>query len=189
MDFGINDNDFIRGEVPITKEEVRVIAISKLKLTKDCNVLDIGAGTGSITVEIARLIDGMVYAIEKEDDAIDLIQKNSFKFGVSNVKIIQGEAPYVLDGITGFSKVVIGGSGGNLDEILQWVDKNILPYGNIVILSITLDTLTNANVFFKNKNYETEITQVSINKLVNVKTVSMFKSQNPIFIICAKKGE
>lgn len=99
---GLDDDLFLRGKVPMTKSEVRSISLSKLRLHKDAVVWDVGAGTGSVSIEAASLAkDGVVYAIEKKDEAIDLLEQNKRKFGTDNLEIIKGLAPEALEGLPG----------------------------------------------------------------------------------------
>ncbi len=123
---GIEDEEFIRGDVPMTKMEVRTVSLAKLKLTEDAVVYDVGAGTGSVSVECARLSDSVkVYAIEKNEDAISLVKQNAGKFGLSNIEIIPGEAPKILEPLPAPTHVFIGGSGGSMGEIIHLcLEKN-----------------------------------------------------------------
>jgi precorrin-6Y C5,15-methyltransferase (decarboxylating) CbiT subunit len=173
----------------MTKEEVRTISISKLRLLENSRVLDIGAGTGSISIEIARLVKyGRVYAIEHNEEAISLIEKNCKKFNVTNVELIKGKAPYALDGIKGFSRVIIGGSGGELPHILSWINTNMDKKGRVVVNAITFDTLSTSKQFFEQNDYtKVEIVQVSISKFNKVGKYDLLKGSNPVFIISAQK--
>lgn len=188
--YGIPDHEFIRDDVPMTKEEVRTIAISKLRLKKNDNVIDIGAGTGSISIEIARIIKkGHVYSIEKEDKAIKLIKENSKKFNIKNIKIIEGEAPESLKKVKNINRIIIGGSGGKLNEILEWVDVNLKKGGRIVINAITLETLKNSEKFLESKKYkDIEIIQVAISKFKEAGNSKMLKANYPVFIISGEKN-
>lgn len=184
----IPDDQFIRGDVPMTKEEIRTLTLSKLMINSSSNVIDIGAGTGSISIECALIADrGKVIAIEKNRAAVDLIKKNISKFDINNITVIKGEARDELNQIDSFDRIFIGGSGGSIKEILSLIDKRIINTGRIVINSITLDTLTKTAEFFKGKNYNTEIIQVSISRCIDLKGAGMFKALNPIFITTAVK--
>lgn len=182
---GIADSDFIRGEVPMTKQEVRVISISKLELTPGDIILDIGAGTGSISIEIARLLpESTIFAVEHNDDAIDLIKQNIEKFNVQNVKIIEGSAPEILKQIPKVNRIFIGGSSGNLGEILIWVQNNSFSGTRIVINAITINTLVAAHEYLSGPAFHnTDIIQVSVNRIEKVGNADMFRPQSPVFII------
>lgn len=187
--YGIPDQEFIRDDVPMTKEEVRTIAISKLRLKENDTVIDIGAGTGSISIEIARILKkGYVYSIEKEEKAIKLIKENCKKFNIKNIKIIEGEAPEGLREIKNINRIIIGGSGGKLDEIFKWVDINLKKSGRIVINAITLETLKNSEKFLESKKYKNiEIIQVAISKFKEAGNSKMLKANYPVFIISGEK--
>jgi len=187
--FGIPDALFIRGKIPMTKEEVRVITISKLRLSETDRVLDVGAGTGSISVEIARIFKkGFVYAVEKENEGCELIKKNCEKFNIKNIKIIEGTAPECLSDIGKIDKIVIGGSSGNLEGIINRVKSNLKSGGRIVINSITFETLTESKKLLEKNNFkEIEIIQVGINKFEETGKFLMLKAQNPVFIISCTK--
>lgn len=187
---GIPDADFVRGEVPISKEEIRTIALSKLRLRADSMLLDIGAGTGSITVEAARLLKkGRVHAVEMDEPALELINRNIEKFKVTNVTVHRGAAPGALDGISGFDRVFVGGSGGDLAGILAWVHDNIKQGGRIVVNAVTLDTLHASRQFFTQRGYrDVEIIQVAISKIGDGGGgAMMLRAQNPVFIISAHR--
>ena len=120
MDFlGIADEEFIRQDVHMTKQEIRILSLVKARIAPDAVVYDIGAGTGSISIEAARLApQGEVYAIERSNEGINLIRANAANFAASNIKIIQAEAPEGLADLPPADAVLIGGSGSRLSEIL-----------------------------------------------------------------------
>lgn len=183
--FGIKDSEFIRGDVPMTKEEVRVITISKLNLDNHDTVLDIGAGTGSISIECARVIEGQVYAIERNPSAVELLHLNQEKFGVSNLQIIDGFAPEDLPDAD-INKIIIGGSGGRMQEIFTAIEK--YPVEKIVINTITLENTTKAVEQLKAFKYkDIEVVSVNIAKSKMVGNVTMMMGQNPITIITGAK--
>ena len=116
---GIPDAAFIRAKVPMTKEEVRSISLSKLQLQADSVVYDVGAGTGSISIEAACMADrGIVYAIEQKEEAVALIRENSRKFGVSNLQVIHGKAPDAFVDLETPTHAFLGGTGGNMRRSL-----------------------------------------------------------------------
>ena len=135
------DSEFIRGDAPMTKSEIRALSVAKLKICNHSTIYDIGAGTGSVSIEMARVaVEGTVYAIEKEEAAADLIELNRRKFGTPNVEIVRGLAPEALADLPKPSCVFIGGSSGNLKEIVQTVlEKN--PKVRMVVNAVTLETL------------------------------------------------
>lgn len=180
----IPDEEWIRGNVPMTKEEVRTISIAKLQLFEHAVVYDIGAGTGSIAVEAAGKSDSIrVYAIEQKEEGIRLIEKNKRKFKADWVTPIHGKAPEVLEKLEPPTHVFIGGSSGNLKEILACVkEKN--PEVRIVLNAISLETMKEVLEaqecgLLKNP----EIVQVSISKARTLGAYHMMTGSNPIYII------
>lgn len=188
---GIPDEMFIRGKVPMTKAEVRAVTISKARLMEHHVVWDIGAGTGSISVEAAlQAGEGEVFAVEKEEDAVELIRKNKDLFGILNLRVLPGIAPEALQGLPQPDRVFIGGSGGNLKQIMALADEQLPAGGRIVVNAVVLETLIHAVEFMQAYNYEdTEITQISVAKTVDLGKLHMFKSQNPVFIISGEKKQ
>jgi precorrin-6y C5,15-methyltransferase (decarboxylating) CbiE subunit/precorrin-6Y C5,15-methyltransferase (decarboxylating) CbiT subunit len=187
---GIPDDLFIRGEVPMTKEEVRAVVISKLRLQQDHLLYDIGAGSGSISVEAAlQSKAGTIYAVEKKAEAAALIKKNIEKFKLSNVKLIQEEAPAGLDKLPAPDRIFIGGSGGNLKEIISFADKKLKKEGRIVITAVTLNTLSRAADLLEEYDYQLDISNIAVTKTKKIKQYQMFKALNPVYIISAQKEE
>ena len=180
---GIPDTEFTRGDVPMTKSEIRSLAVSKLKLSDDSVAYDIGAGTGSVSIEMARTaVSGKVYAIETEKDAIELIQKNKIRFAADNLVIIEGKAPGALSELPRPTHAFIGGSGGHLKEILRLLtEKN--PEIRIVINSVTLETVGETVRCVKELNLnETETICVSVSRSRTTENVHLMVAQNPIYI-------
>ncbi len=181
---GISDDSFIRGKVPMTKEEIRSISISKLRLNKDAIIYDIGAGTGSVSVEMAlQSIDGTVYAIEKKSEAVALIEENKKKFGADNMVVIEGIAPEAMEQLPEPTHAYIGGSSGNLFDIVKMLlYKN--PKIRIVINAITLETISEVLQCVKSLEVdEVEVVQVSISKSQTIGDYHMMMGQNPVYII------
>lgn len=185
---GIPDEEFLRGKVPMTKEEIRSISISKLGLSRNSVIYDIGAGTGSISVECAKkAVDGMVYAIEKKPEACKLIEQNKYRLAASNLHIVAGEAPEVLADLPTPTHVFIGGSSGKLEEILQvlW-EKN--PKLCVVLNAISLETLAEVTRLLKKYEFrKKEIVQVTIARAKEIGNYQMMMGQNPVYIITLQK--
>ena len=133
MNIGIKDEDFVRGKVPMTKEEIRILTLVKARITPDTVVYDVGAGTGSISIEAARMApQGHVYAIEKNPDGIALIAENAKKFGAENITIVEGTAPDALADLPALDAAIIGGSGRKLADILDIIGARLRPQGRSV---------------------------------------------------------
>lgn len=181
---GIADREFLRGDVPMTKEEVRTVSLSKMKLKKNSIVYDIGAGTGSVSVEAARLVTGgQVYAVETKKEAVELIYQNSRKFGTDNLTVVAGMAPEALKELPSPDAVFIGGSKGHLKEILDVIAKKN-PKARIVLNAITLETVMEALECLKSRIYlDDEIVQVQISKARNIGSYHMMTGQNPVYVI------
>ena len=186
---GIPDEEFIRGDVPMTKSEVRTISMSKLDLSADAVVYDIGAGTGSVSVECAlAAYDGQVYAVEKEADAAELIKQNKIKFGCENLHIVEGTAPDALEALPVPTHAFIGGSSGNLRELIAvLLRKN--PEVRIVLNAVTLETQTEAAEcakFFGFTEYET--VSVNIARSRKLGRYHMMTAQNPVSVVTLQGG-
>ena len=181
---GISDDEFIRGKTPLTKEEIRAISIRKLGLSPDSILYDVGAGTGSVSVEAALLHPNIkVYSIERNDEAIDLFEKNKEKFGADNINIIKGEAPAALEELPAPTHAFIGGSGGNLRSIVELLKKKNENV-RIVINCITLETLTETLSVIKEMNLaEPDIVQISASRYKKVGDYHMPDAINPVYVI------
>ena len=125
---GIADTEFIRGNIPMTKEEVRILTLAKAKIKADDIIIDIGAGTGSLSIEAALLATkGKVFALEKNLEGIDLIKKNAEKFQANNITVINAYAPEGMADLPQADVIFIGGSGKNLQAIIDAKESGILP--------------------------------------------------------------
>ena len=189
MTHGLEDEAFLRDKVPMTKSEVRSISLSKLQLTEDAVVYDVGAGTGSVSIEIAlQAAEGEVYAIEKKEEAAALLEKNKRKFAADHLHIIRGLAPEALADLPAPTHVFIGGSSGNLKEILEAVlAKN--PHVRIVINAIALETVAEALDCLKTLPVkETDVAAVSVAKAKELGRYHMMMGQNPVYVISCTGG-
>lgn len=210
MTHGLADACFLRGKAPMTKSEVRTVSLAKLGLTADSICYDVGAGTGSVAIEMAlRAYQGMVYAIEKKEEAAELIEQNKRNFAAENLTVIRGTAPEALAELPAPTHAFIGGSSGNLREILELLwQKN--PQVRVVINCITLETVTEALQVIREAEQsceadcvhekeggledlscgscETEIVQIGVSRAEKLGRYHLMKGENPIYIItCQKK--
>jgi cobalt-precorrin-6B (C15)-methyltransferase len=188
---GIPDELFERvEEVPITKEEVRTVQISKGRLNEGQTVYDIGCGSGSVSIEAAHQIgiSGKVFAIDFDPKAVELTKKNLSKFGVSNVTVILGNALEKILELPAADAIFIGGTGGETSEILKICEGKLKQGGQIVIGTILIETLYSVlSAMEKLKFSSVDITQVTISKSRKTSTGTMMLARNPVTIISATK--
>lgn len=183
------DKDFIRNKTPMTKQEVRWISINTLKINPIDVVYDIGAGSGSVSIEMARkAYNGIVYAIEKNEIAFELLNKNKNFLGALNLITIFDEALIAIKKLPIPNKVFIGGSGGNLSEIIHYLYE-INPSVKIVINAITIETLTLAMQVFN--EFEINPSVVCLNCARNnvIGNNNLMFANNPVYIISNNVGE
>jgi cobalt-precorrin-6B (C15)-methyltransferase len=192
MDWGnlmIKDQDFIKiPEVPgPTKEEIRCLVICKSNVTNKDVVVDIGCGTGGLTVEFAKRAK-TVYSIDLNHNAVETTIKNIEKHQVTeNVKIIEGDGLDVLDELENFDLLVIGGSSGKLPFIIKKGYEKLNSGGRIIVTSILLETRLEAVNTLKNLSLMPDVVDVSISKGEITKRGTMMLARNPITIISAQK--
>ncbi len=178
---GIPDSLFTRSEeIPMTKEEVRALVLSKLRLSEGHKALDIGCGTGSVTVEIG-LISGNVIGVDDNPKAVELTKTNLQKFGVKG-EVIEGHAPEVLMKMGEFDRIFVGGGSDSLEEILRESMKHLTPKGRIVVDAILVETVTRA-ISLMSKEMEVDVTQVTISKGMKTKNGTAMIARNPVFIV------
>lgn len=180
---GYPDDVFIRGQVPMTKEEVRSVSICKLHLTEDAVVYDIGSGTGSVSVEIAALSPRVqVYAMEVNGEAVSLLEENCKQFGLHNVKCIKTKAPDGLEDLPVATHAFIGGSKGNLREIL-WTLYRKNNHMRIVVNAVSMETICQMQELLKELPVEQEeILQLSVTKTKQLGGYHMLQAANPVYI-------
>lgn len=178
---GIEDGAFLRGQTPMTKQEVRAAVLAKLAVGPEDLCWDIGAGTGSVSVELA-LRCREVWAVERDPDACALCRANRERFGAWNLRLVEGEAPGALEGLPRPDAVFVGGSGGNAGEILQTV-RRVSPAARVCLSAITLETLTEAFQALTALGYETEVTQISVSRTREAGGLHLLLAQNPVFLI------
>lgn len=181
---GIPDEAFTRGKVPMTKEEVRILSVAKLRLKENAVVYDVGAGTGSVAAEIARLCtDGAVYAIEKNPEGIRLIRENARNMGLSNLTAVEGTAPAAFEGLPAPGFAFIGGSSGNMQQIIESLrEKN--PHVRIVINTIALESIAEVTALLEKMEIrDADIVQVSAARSRTLGRYHMMTGLNPVYII------
>lgn len=178
---GISDGEFLREKVPMTKEEIRGIALRKLGLQRDSVVYDVGAGTGSVSIEVARFCKkGKVYAIERKEEAVELLKRNKYHFQACNMEIIKGEAPDVLGKLPIPTHAFIGGSNGRIREIVKTIQKKN-PDVRVVISAIAMETIAEAERLME-EYPKAEIIQIQISKSEKLGRYHLMKGQNPVYL-------
>ena len=187
MQGGIPDELFIRGKTPMTKQEVRAVILAKLKVSANDVVFDIGAGTGSVSVECGLLAyQGRVHAVERSEEALDLIAQNVKKFALGNVSIHAGSALDIISDLEIPQAVFIGGSGGDLPEIIEKL-REMNPQVRICVACVTVETFNQSTKVLSSDTFiEYEVCQLAVTRAENVGNYAMFKAQSPIFLVSAK---
>lgn len=181
----IKDSDFVRGEVPMTKFDARILTMAMLEIKAGDVFLDIGAGTGSISIE-AALQGAEVYALEKELEAVEIITQNMEKFHV-DIALETSQAPDGIEKLPALDKIFIGGSGGSLKEIFYAAHLKLKNKGIMVANFITLQNLTTFTNLLKEYNYKHLETRLIQSSVISEKT-GLLKANNPIFIVKGVKN-
>lgn len=181
---GLDDSRFIRGQVPMTKMEVRAVSVSKLLLLKNSVIFDVGAGTGSVSVECARLSEEIkVYALERDLEALELLKKNRQKFQLPNMEIIPGDAAQTIPTLPAPTHVFIGGSGGKMGEIIRLVRKKN-PGVRVVVNLITVESLARLSEILKEEGIgDAEYTLLSAARSKKAESSHLMMGQNPVWIV------
>ena len=184
---GIPDELFIRGDVPMTKQEVRAVALAKLRLTATDTVWDVGAGTGSVSIEAALVARaGSVWAVERNAAGVRLIRENADAFGCGNVHAVPGVAPEALAKLPVPDAVFVGGSAGELPSIVEAaLEKN--SQVRLCVPCVTVETLTEACALLSGSRFNGfEACQVSAARAEAVGSHHLMKAQNPVFLVSAR---
>lgn len=187
---GIPDQLFERlPGIPLSKREVRVLILSSLRMQPDSVLWDIGAGTGTIPVEIGLLCpEGKIVAIERDEEVAKLIKRNCDRFGVENVEVIQGNAPDCLDGIEPKPNLVCIEGGKPIKDILKQTWKYLQPGGSIVA---TVNSLENLYIISEGLSElharNIEVVQSAVNRLETRGIHQTFAAVNPMFILSGEK--
>ncbi|HZH38666.1 MAG TPA: precorrin-6Y C5,15-methyltransferase (decarboxylating) subunit CbiT [Bacillales bacterium] len=187
---GIPDELFDRvDKVPITKEEIRSIIISKLRLKEGFESIDIGCGSGSISVELAIQTKTTVYAIDSDKNAIDLTEQNSSKFGLQNkIKTTLGLAQEILPNLPYVDAIVIGGTTGDTEKIIKLAIDRLNKGGRLVVTSILIETIYKTLKAIEDSELlEIDISQVTVAKSKKTSSGTMMISRNPVIIFSATR--
>ncbi len=182
---GISDGEFTRAKVPMTKEEIRTLSVSKLHLYDGAVVYDIGSGSGSVSVQIASVSDEIsVYAIEQKEEAYGLTIENAEKFGLENIKCIKAKAPEGFNNLPAPTHAFIGGSSGNLKEILDKLHE-MNPKVRVVLNAISLETISEIkDVVSSYELINDEIVQLQVSRAKRIGNYNLMQAENPVWI-CA----
>lgn len=184
----MKDSQFIRTKVPMTKEEIRAISLDKLDLHRAKRMLDVGSGTGSVTIQAARTYPQLeVVAIEQNPEAVDLTRKNAEYFKCQNIRLLEGKAPIVLEG--NFDAIFVGGTGGNMQEIFDWCYELLNPGGRLVLNFILLENALEATRIVETMAWEgLEIVSVQASRWTGLGKGHYFKPQNPTIVVSCQKS-
>lgn len=183
---GIDDSEFIRDKVPMTKSEVRCAVISKLEIGRDDVCWDIGCGSGSVSVEMAMQCEnGTVYAVDKNETAVRLTEQNSRRFACDNIQVIESDASHAAETLPVPDCVFIGGSGGELEKIINLAyNKNSSV--KLVVTAVSLETLTDCMAIFEKLGLTAEITQIAVTRTKKIGSHTMLSAENPVYIVKRK---
>lgn len=180
----IKDNEFIREKVPMTKFHIRTLIMGMLEIKSGERLLDIGTGTGSISIEAASR-GAIVYGIDKNPEAFKLTKENGERFGVK-LNLYEGSAPADLPNLA-IDKCFVGGSTGNLEKIFDYLENNLEPNGIVVGSFITLKNLEEFRKLLKKYSY-TEIETILV-QISTEDSIGLMRGENPIFIVKGKKHD
>ena len=186
----MKDELFLRGEkVPMTKEAVRALALSKLELHRASHLIDIGAGTGSVSIEAALQYPGLrVTAIERNPAALRLLDENRQHFACANIDIFPGVAPMTI--AEKADAIFMGGSGGHLCELIDWSLRQLRPGGRLVMTFILQENLYCALDHLRQSGMTSvDCQQLNVSALTALGSGHYFKPHNPVFVIACKKEE
>ena len=175
----------------MTKQEVRLIALGKLRLFPSAVVYDVGAGTGSVSVECAlQLKQGTVYALEKDGSADELVETNARRFGLNNIKLVPGLAPATMEKLPPADRIFIGGSAGALAGILEMSHKKLKPGGWLVATAVTLETTPQVLRFLEEQGYEqVEAVNITVAQAKLLGRSHLWQGQNPVTVISGQKPQ
>ncbi|MGT2785045.1 decarboxylating cobalt-precorrin-6B (C(15))-methyltransferase [Streptococcus merionis] len=185
----MRDSEFIRTKVPMTKEEIRAISLDKLQLHRAKRMLDVGSGTGSVTIQAAHTYPNLeVVAVERNPDAVALTRQNIEHFQCHNVTFHEGLAPIELEGT--FDAIFVGGTGGNMQEIFDWCHQLLEDGGRLVLNFILMENALEAAQIAEEMNWEdVEVVSIQASRFTGLGKGHYFKPQNPTIIVSCQKSE
>lgn len=185
--FGLREDEIIHSKGLITKDEVRAVTLHKLRLPDTGVLWDIGSGSGSVSIEAARICPGLkIYALEKEKERTDVIRENVRCMGISNIEIISGCAPATLGDMPAPDRIFIGGSDGRMREIIDVVGSTVSA-GIVVVNAVTIETLNEAVECLEEQGFTVSITEVSVSRSKEIAGKRQMSALNPVFIVNGEK--
>lgn len=185
--FGLKEEEIQYSRGLITKDEVRAVTIHKLRLLQKGVFWDVGAGSGSVSVEVAKMCPELrVFAIEKKKEQVNNVSKNKMKFDTENIEIVEGEAPEAMKDLPPPNRVFIGGSGGKLEEIVNCISEK-MPSGIVIVNAVTLETLNNAIQYLEKNNFNLEISEVSVSRSKILGGRKHMNALNPVFVVIGER--
>ena len=185
---GMADDRFEHEKGMITKAEVRSVTLARLKLMPHHVMWDLGAGSGSVSIEASLMIrTGRIFAVEKNPVRVRQIENNRTHFGVHNLTIIESEAPKGLDALPPPDRIFIGGGGKQLENIIRTACEYMKPEGLMVVNTILMDSLATVRKVFSEMGFQTDTIQVQINKSTEISGGQRFSALNPVWIVQAKR--
>ncbi len=183
---GLPEESFRHRAGLITKTEVRAVVLGCLQLAPDLVLWDLGAGSGSVSIEAARIAPlRKVIAVERNPERCEDIRENVRRFRRPEIEVVEGAAPQALAGLPDPDRVFVGGSGEETVEVLQEAARRLRPGGRVVQTAVTLETLDAARSFWRGKPFDLSITQIQVSRSSPIGSSLMLKALNPVFIISA----
>lgn len=186
---GVPDDRYAHPRGQITKAEVRTVSVARLGMERAIVVWDIGAGSGSVSIEAASLrLDAAVYAVEREPAQLAFLRNNVRRFTAGNVIIVAGEAPAALEPLPDPDAVFIGGSGGRLTAVLEASLRRVTPGGRVVLNLVSLDHLQTARRTFLTQGWAVDVAQISVARSASIANTVRLAALNPVFVVSGERA-